>query len=90
MLRQVIVKELITNIILNYFVKLNKINIKEQTFKSITNLCYGVLAGVKVPFPLPQPDACTNGVSCPINAGTTFTQKISVPILNVYPSVNIV
>ena len=57
------------------------------SYTSLSNIAYGVIAGIKVPFPLPQPDVCSNGVTCPINQGTTFTETILVPVLGIYPSV---
>ena len=47
----------------------------------------GTIAGVKVPFPLPQADACANGVTCPVLNGTDLSETISLSILNVYPTV---
>ncbi len=54
------------------------------------NLVYGTIAGVKVPFPLPQADACTNGITCPVNEGSVNQESISLPILPSYPSVSVV
>ncbi len=55
---------------------------------SLKNVAYGQIAGVPVPFPLPQADICTNGVSCPVKAGTTISQSIKIPVLSAYPSVS--
>lgn len=56
---------------------------------SLKNVVYGQIAGVPVPFPLPQADVCANGVTCPVTAGTTIKQSITIPVLSVYPSVSI-
>jgi Niemann-Pick C2 protein len=58
-----------------------------QQFPKMTNVLYGIIAGVKVPFPTSQADACANGLSCPVQSGATSTVKISIPVLSVYPSV---
>ena len=54
---------------------------------SLKNVVYGQIAGVPVPFPLPQSDVCSNGVTCPVKATTTISQSITIPVLSVYPSV---
>lgn len=40
-----------------------------------------------VPFPIPQDNACTNGVSCPVTSGTTYSETLSLTVLEQYPSV---
>lgn len=56
---------------------------------SLKNLIYGQIAGVNVPFNFPQADACANGVTCPSTAGGVYSQTISLPILNEYPSLSL-
>ena len=53
------------------------------------NLLYGVIAGVKVPFPIPQADACTNGIQCPLVAGKTYEESILVPVDPAYPQISV-
>jgi Niemann-Pick C2 protein len=62
----------------------------DTSFKALKNLVYGTIAGVKVPFPLPQADACQNGIQCPVNQGTVNDETISLAILPEYPSVSVV
>ena len=58
-------------------------------YGSLTNQLFGTIAGVKVPFPLPdnEKSACSNGIKCPLVANQNFYQIISIPILSSYPDV---
>jgi Niemann-Pick C2 protein len=56
---------------------------------SAKNLVYGIIAGVPVPFPLPQADVCKNNVTCPLVAGTTYTESLSLSVLSEYPTVRL-
>jgi hypothetical protein len=49
---------------------------------------YGIIAGVQVPYALPEADGCKVGLSCPITAGTTYTETEIFPVLKEYPLVN--
>ena len=49
---------------------------------------YGVIAGVPVPYALPESDGCKLGASCPITAGSTYTETEVFPVLKEYPLVN--
>lgn len=42
---------------------------------------------VKVPFPLPQQDACKNGITCPLDPNMVYMEVITMPILAEYPAV---
>lgn len=44
---------------------------------------------VKIPFPIPQEDACKNGIECPLEAGNSYSEAVIVPILPSYPPVKI-
>lgn len=58
-------------------------------FQSLTNELFGTIAGVKVPFPLPENEksACSNGIACPLAANQNFYQAVTIPILSSYPDV---
>ncbi|XP_033104975.1 NPC intracellular cholesterol transporter 2-like [Anneissia japonica] len=67
------------------------------TFKEVSNATdvqskvYGYIAGVKVPFPLDNPDACTNcGLKCPLTGGTSYTFNSSLPVKTIYPAIKLV
>lgn len=42
---------------------------------------------VKVPFPLPQQDACKNGITCPLDPNMVYMEVITMPIMAEYPAV---
>ncbi|RNA38862.1 epididymal secretory E1 [Brachionus plicatilis] len=68
------------------------LNLKFTTTRqlnSLKNLVYGIIAGVKVPFPLPQADACKNGVPCPVAANTVVQEALSLVVLPEYPSISL-
>ncbi|KAM9293935.1 NPC intracellular cholesterol transporter 2 [Gastrophryne carolinensis] len=50
---------------------------------------YGLLVGVPVPFPLPEPDGCKSGLSCPLQAGQTYTYLTKLPIKSEYPDMKL-
>ncbi|XP_064602970.1 NPC intracellular cholesterol transporter 2-like [Liolophura sinensis] len=57
----------------------------------LTTVVHGILAGVPVPFPVPNPDGCTNsGITCPIANGQTYSYTAILPVLSSYPSVKVV
>ncbi|KAK3867164.1 hypothetical protein Pcinc_027346 [Petrolisthes cinctipes] len=51
-----------------------------QEFPSVTAKVYGVIAGVKIPFPFPHSNACANsGLQCPLTPGSySYTSKLLV------------
>jgi len=52
---------------------------------------YGIVLGIKVPFPLPQPDGCLDsGVECPVQAGREYRYQATLPVLTSYPAVKCV
>lgn len=57
--------------------------------KKVQNHVYGVIAKVPVPFPLPNDDGCSMGISCPVNNGDSLTESVTLPILNEYPKLNL-
>ena len=52
---------------------------------------YGILGDVKIPFPLPNPNACSNhGLTCPLKSGAPVELTITLPVKSEYPSVTVV
>ena len=49
----------------------------------------GVIGGVPIPFPLPDPDACKLNVKCPVAQGDTDIGKLSLSVLSSYPSISL-
>jgi len=57
----------------------------------LTASLYGVISGIPIPFPLPQPDACVScGNVCPISAGTETTYSQALKVEPAYPAMKIV
>lgn len=58
--------------------------------KKINAVVYGVLEGVPIPFPLPNPDGCTNsGLKCPLEKGTPYKYHSIIPVKKIYPAVSL-
>jgi len=53
---------------------------------------YGIILGIPIHYPLPDADGCSakSGVSCPIKKGQTYTYTGSFPLLDIYPSINLI
>jgi len=59
--------------------------------KTMSAYLYGVIAGIPVPFPLPQPDGCAaSGGVCPIAAGTEVTFSEALKVQQAYPSMKLI
>lgn len=59
-----------------------------------TDICsakvYGIIDGIKVPFPIGQPDGCKNsGLTCPLQSGKTYVYTATLPVHAIYPSVKV-
>lgn len=60
--------------------------------KDIGVKIFGVVAGVPVPFPFDQPDACKDpksGVTCPVSKGAEITYVATLPIKSEYPAIKL-
>jgi len=52
---------------------------------------HGIVAGVPVPFPIPNPDGCKDsGLTCPLKKGTQYTYSTKIPVKPEYPSIKLV
>uniref|UniRef100_G1T6N3 NPC intracellular cholesterol transporter 2 n=1 Tax=Oryctolagus cuniculus TaxID=9986 RepID=G1T6N3_RABIT len=58
--------------------------------KNSTAVVHGILFAVEVPFPIPEPDGCKSGISCPIQKGQTYNYMNKLPVKNEYPSIKLV
>ena len=57
--------------------------------KSVSNLVYGVIAKIPVPFHLPNADGCSMGISCPVKSGDSLSESVTLPILSEYPKLSL-
>ncbi|KAF4102506.1 NPC intracellular cholesterol transporter 2 [Onychostoma macrolepis] len=55
-----------------------------------TAVVHGVVAGVPVPFPIPQSDGCKSGIQCPIVPQKTYSYVNQLPVKNEYPAIKLV
>ncbi|VDM04733.1 unnamed protein product [Schistocephalus solidus] len=61
----------------------------DHTVKSGKASVHGIIAGVPIPFPIPDNDLCKfASPSCPLDAGTTYTYMYSLEVKKTYPSVS--
>ncbi|XP_005086437.1 NPC intracellular cholesterol transporter 2 [Mesocricetus auratus] len=51
---------------------------------------YGILAGLPVFFPIPEPDGCKSGIKCPIQKDKTYSYLNKLPVKSEYPSLKLV
>jgi Niemann-Pick C2 protein len=59
----------------------------ENTSK-VKAVVHGIIAGVPMPFPFPQADACQNsGLACPLVSGQDYVYNTQLPISSSYPKV---
>ena len=63
------------------------VHFKDEVTNKLTAVCKGDVV-VWVPFPLPNSDACAQGVTCPTTAKSQYTFTTVIPISKVYPSVS--
>jgi len=57
--------------------------------KSLKAVVHGVIHSVPMPFPIPNPDACKSGVTCPMKNGETYTYTNNLNIRNSYPAISV-
>lgn len=62
----------------------------EEDAPSCSAAVYGYIGQLPVPFPLPEPDGCKSGLSCPLKSGTTYTYISKMEIKPQYPKIKLV
>ena len=74
----------------NYTVMVNFM--MTETTNEANAKAWGILDGVAVPYPLPNPDACkgNNGITCPLEENKKMTYKATLPVLKEFPSVKVI
>lgn len=58
-------------------------------FKDLKNKVTGKIAGIPIPFPLPQADGCKDGIQCPVVSGQSYRETVVVPVLKEYPTIKV-
>ncbi|CAJ1073613.1 NPC intracellular cholesterol transporter 2-like [Xyrichtys novacula] len=51
---------------------------------------HGVIAGVPIPFPIPNEDGCKSGIQCPIQPKLTYHYVNGLPVKTEYPAIKLV
>ena len=60
-----------------------------EGFSKATADVHGILAGIPVNFPIPNPDGCKNsGLTCPVKKDTVNTYKTNIFVKESYPEVS--
>uniref|UniRef100_A0A3B1IH15 NPC intracellular cholesterol transporter 2 n=1 Tax=Astyanax mexicanus TaxID=7994 RepID=A0A3B1IH15_ASTMX len=62
-------------------------DVDSQTSKA---LVHGVIAGVPVPYPIPNEDGCKSGIQCPIQKQKSYSYINELPVKAEYPSIKLV
>jgi Niemann-Pick C2 protein len=61
----------------------------KQEVTSLTAEVAGIIGGIPLPFPLPNPDACGQSLTCPIAPNTSVTYFEGLPVKSLYPSISL-
>ncbi|XP_053191377.1 NPC intracellular cholesterol transporter 2-like [Scomber japonicus] len=61
--------------------------VDSQTSKATV---HGVIAGVPVPYPIPNDDGCKSGIQCPIKKQPNYHYVNSLPVKSEYPAIKLV
>ncbi|CAD7087102.1 unnamed protein product [Hermetia illucens] len=57
---------------------------------AVNTVIHGIINGIPVPFPLKNPDACSNtGINCPLKPDTTYEYQAILPVQKVYPKISL-
>lgn len=60
----------------------------EAESKTSKAIVHGVIAGVPVPYPIPNEDGCKSGIKCPIQKQSSYSYINELPVKSEYPSVS--
>ncbi|XP_004624915.1 epididymal secretory protein E1 [Octodon degus] len=55
-----------------------------------TAVVHGIVLSVAIPFPIPEPDGCKSGISCPIQRDKTYSYLNKLPVKGEYPDIKLV
>lgn len=64
-----------------------KSSIDSKTSKAVV---HGKIAGIPLPFPIPNNDGCKSNVKCPITKGDTDVYKNKIEVSKSYPKVQVI
>lgn len=58
--------------------------------KTSRAVVHGVVAGIPIPFAIPNDDGCKSGIACPIQDAKTYSYVNALPVKSEYPSIKLV
>lgn len=59
-----------------------------DSVEQVNTIVHGIIMGVEMPFPLPNPDGCVgSGLTCPLEKGKNYAYVATLPVLKSYPKV---
>jgi len=62
------------------------INFQSKTDSTkVTAVVHGVIDSIPLPFPIPQPDGCKSGLSCPLTNGQSYSYSNAINVRRSYP-----
>lgn len=59
------------------------------TSQTSTAVVHGIIAGLPVPFPIPNNDGCKSGIQCPIQKQQVYNYMTALPVKSEYPSIKL-
>lgn len=64
------------------------VTVDRETVEKVTAVCHGIVVGVEMPFPLPNPNGCLDsGLECPLKKDVNYSYVTALPVLKSYPKV---
>lgn len=71
-------------IIINYL----RHSVGVDKVERVKSIVHGVILGIPIAFPLPNPDACVDsGLTCPLEKDKEYEYLTTLPVLGSYPKV---
>lgn len=60
----------------------------QDEIPEVKTVVHGIIMGMEMPFPLPNPDACKDsGITCPLKKDQNYEYIASLPVMRAYPKV---
>lgn len=82
--------ELTYKLVCEHVTSLEYIHHSGTQSQNSTALVHGILAGIPVFFPIPEPDGCKCGINCPIQKDKVYNYLNKLPVKSEYPSLKLV
>ncbi|XP_033231948.1 NPC intracellular cholesterol transporter 2 homolog a-like, partial [Belonocnema kinseyi] len=60
----------------------------DKNINNVNAVVTGIINGIRIPFPLPNPDGCTS-LPCPLDQGVPYTYTASLPVSQMYPKISV-